>query len=57
MTLWQKYRSNFSRKQTEPIEKSFGKFEGLSDSLALVLNWNEFFNKVYDQVFYIVSNG
>ena len=32
-TLWEKYKSNFPGKGTEPIQKLFGKFERLSDAL------------------------
>ena len=32
-TLWEKYKSNFSGKGIEPIQKLFGKFARLSDAL------------------------
>ena len=32
-TLWEKYKSNFPGKGTEPIQKLFGNFERPSDAL------------------------
>ena len=36
-TLWEKYKSNFPGKGTDPIQKLFGKFERLNDAIF----WNQ----------------